>query len=459
MAIVFKGGLVVTEQAAIEADVRVERGKIDLIQSNIDAGNDRVIDASGKILVPGGIDVHTHFNIDVGCIAVDDFESGTIAAAFGGNTAIVDHMGFGPKGCSLHHQVEVYEGYTKGKCVVDYGLHGVIQHVDEAILEEMAPMVEEGICSFKIYLTYGYKVDDLDALKVLHRLKELGGITAVHCENDAIIRYMKEKFIQEGHLSEKYHPLVRPNCCEAEAVGRMIALSEVAGNAPLYVVHVSTAEGVDAIRRAREKGLYVYGETCPQYLFLDDSLYALPNHEGLKYIMSPPLRKKADQQAIWEGIQDGTLQVVGTDHCTFDFYGDKQKGRDDFTKCPNGGPGVETRMPLMFSEGVVKGRITLNQFAEITSTNPAKLFGMYPQKGVIAEGSDADIVLIDPEKEVTITKSLLHEKVDYTVYEGFKVKGWPVMTMVRGEVVVEHQKLLAKPGSGRFIKRKRRKCE
>lgn len=453
MKTLIKNGLIVLEDHQIKGDILIDNDKIIRIAENINDNADTVIDASGKILIPGGIDVHTHFNIDVGVVAVDDFESGTIAAAFGGTTTIVDHMGFGPAGCNLHHQVEVYKGYTDGKCVTDFGLHGVIQHVDDAILDEMASMVEEGFSSFKIYLTYDYKVDDYDAIRVMNRLKELGAVTTVHCENDAIIHYMKEKFIREGKLSEIYHPQVRPNFCESEAVTRMIALAQIAENAPLYVVHVSAKESVDEIRKAKAAGFEVYGETCPQYLFLDESAYALPNHEGLKYIMSPPLRAKENQNMIWQGILDGTIQTVATDHCSFDFNGDKQCGRDDFTKCPNGGPGVETRVPLLYSEGVAKGRINLNQFADIISTNPAKIFGLYPKKGVIAVGSDADIVMINPEKKVTITKSMLHEKVDYTPFEGFELEGYPVMSMVRGTVVTREDQLCVEPGFGQLIRR------
>ena len=455
MKTLIKSGLIVMENSRMVGDVFIDDERISKIDSKIDEPADQIIDAGGKILIPGGIDVHTHFNIDVGVVAVDDFKSGTTAAAFGGTTTIVDHMGFGPAGCNLHHQLEVYKGYTNGQCVVDYGIHGVIQQVDDEILDEMASMVEEGITSFKIYMTYDYKVDDYDAIRVLKRLKDLGAVTTVHCENDGVIRYMKEKFISEGKLSEHYHPLVRPNSCESEAVLRMISLAEIAENAPLYIVHVSAMESVEAIRNARAAGFNVYGETCPQYLFLDEESYDLPDHEGLKYIMSPPLRAKENQEKIWQGICDGTIQTVATDHCTFDFNGDKQRGRDDFTKCPNGGPGVETRVPLIYSEGVAAGRIDLNQFADIVSTNPAKIFGLYPKKGVIAVGSDADIVMIDPEKEVTITKSMLHEKVDYTLYEGFKVKGYPVMSMVRGTVVTKDGELLVKPGFGQMVRRGR----
>ncbi len=414
---------------------------------------DQTIDAKGLIILPGGIDVHTHFNIDVGVRSVDDFMTGTRAATFGGNTMIVDHMGFGPIGCSLHHQWEVYKGYTEGQCITDYSLHGVLQHVNAEILEEMKQMTEEGISSFKAYLTYDHKLSDDAILQVLETLKAVGGIMPVHCENDAVIRYKREKFLAEGHTEARYHPLSRPGYCEEEAVDRMITLSETVDGGPLYIVHVSAGESVERIRAAKKKGDFVYGETCPQYLVLDDHYYE-DDDEGLKYILSPPLRKKQDQEKIWEGLRDGTLSVVATDHCSFDFHGDKQKGKVDFTKCPNGAPGVETRIPILFSEGVSAGRLDLQTFVQVISTNPARLFGMYPQKGVIAPGSDADLVFIDPEMEVTITHDILHENVDHTPYEGFKVKGWPVQTMIRGQVVVKDGELQVQPGFGRFIRRK-----
>ncbi len=456
MKTLIKCGTVVLEDEVILGDVLIEDGKIVRIEEKINDVVDRVIDAEGKIVLPGGIDGHTHFNLHVGSnVTSDDFTTGTIAAAFGGNTAIVDHMGFGPKGCDLHHQAGVYHGYADGKCVIDYGFHGVVQEVDADILEEMASMADDGHPSFKIYLTYDYKVEDAEALKVMKRLKDVGGITTVHCENDAAINYLRRKFVGEGKCAPKYHALSRPESCENESVLRMITLAEAAGDAPLYIVHVSSARSAQLIKEARARGQHVFGETCPQYLFLDETSYELPGDEGLKYIMSPPLRDKSNQEKLWNYIKDGTLQVVATDHCTFNYHGSKELGRDNFTLCPNGGPGVETRVPLVFSEGVAKGRINLVKFARIISTNPARLFGLYPKKGALRPGSDADIMLIDPHKEVTITKSLLHENVDYTPYEGFKVTGWPVMTMVRGQVVVENGKLMQEPGYGEFQKRGR----
>lgn len=454
MKTLIKCGTLVLEDEVILGDLLVEDGCIAQIGQKLEVPADRVIDAEGKIVLPGGIDGHTHFNLHVGGnVTSDDFTTGTIAAAFGGNTAIVDHMGFGPQGCPLHHQAQVYHGYADGKCVIDYGFHGVVQHVDDAIIEEMASMADDGHPSFKIYLTYDYKTEDAQALRVMKRLKDVGGVTTVHCENDAAINYLRRKFVAEGKGAPKYHALSRPETCENESVLRMIALAEAAGDAPLYIVHVSSARSAQLIKEARARGLHVYGETCPQYLFLDESCYELPGDEGLKYIMSPPLRHKSNQEKLWNYIKDGTLQVVATDHCTFNFHGSKELGKDNFTLCPNGGPGVETRVPLMFSEGVSKGRLNLVEFSHIISTNPAKLFGLYPQKGALRVGGDADIVLMDPHREVTITRDLLHENVDYTPYEGMTVTGWPVLTMVRGQVVVENGELRQQPGFGQFIRR------
>lgn len=446
---------IVTPDEVLLGDLLIEDGKIIRICERIDEPVDRVIDGEGKITLPGGIDAHTHFNLHVGNnVTSDDFETGTIAAAFGGNTMIIDHMGFGPSGCDLHHQANVYHSYADGRCVIDYGFHGVIQHVDDPVIEEMSSMIEDGYPSFKIYLTYDYKTGDADAIRVLNRLRQLGGMTTVHCENDAAITWLRKKFVDSGKTSPLFHGLSRPESSENEAVCRMIALAEAAGNAPLYIVHVSSARSARMIKEARARGLNVFGETCPQYLFLDESRYEEKNGEGLKYIMSPPLRHPDNKEKLWSYIKDGTLCVVATDHCAFDYHGLKQLGRDDFTKCPNGAPGVETRIPLMFSQGVAGGRLNLNEFAGIVSTNPAKLFGLYPKKGALVVGSDADIMMIDPHKEVTIQKSLLHEHVDYTPYEGMKVTGWPVMTMVRGEIVVDHGRLLKQPGFGRFVARK-----
>lgn len=467
MKTLIKNGLVVLEDGPVRADLLIDGetiaaiGEADEIcgREAVDAAADcRVIDASGRIVLPGGIDPHTHFNIMTSVRSVDDFTSGTVSAVFGGTTTIVDHMGFGPKGCDLHHQFQVYKEYTDGKCVADYGFHGVYQDLDEQILEETASMVDEGLSSFKMYLTYDYRQSDEEAIRILKRLGELGGMTTVHCENHAILTWLREKFLAEGRTEAKYHPLSRPSYCETEAVDRMIDLAMAAGDQPLYVVHVSAGESAERIRQARQAGQKVFGETCTQYLVLDDSVYDDPQ-EGLKFIMSPPIRGKEHQEILWQALRDGTLLTVATDHCSFDYHGDKQMGKEDFTKCPNGAPGAELRMPILFSEGVSKGRLDLTTFAKVTSTNAARLFGMYPKKGTIRVGSDADLVLFDPEREVDVTRLILHDNTDYTPYEGMHVKGWPVLTMIRGTVVVENERLQVKPGFGNFIRRGKSICD
>lgn len=455
MSSIIKNGTIVTASDLYKGDIFIEDGIIKEIGVNISKNCDELIDAEGKYVIPGGIDVHTHLNLNVGfAVANDDFYTGTVAAACGGTTTVIDHMGFGPKGCNLHHQVKVYHEYADNNAVIDYSFHGVVQHLNDEIIEEMKEIVDvEGIPSFKIYMTYGFKVTDEEALKVLIRLKELDGITTVHAENDDAVNYLRDSFIKQGKKAPIYHALSRPDECEAEAISRMINLAAIAGNAPLYIVHLSTKLGLDYIKMAQDNGQKVYAETCPQYLLLDEERYNEPNNEGLKYIMSPPLRKKHNQKELWKGLRDGNIHVVATDHCPFAFNKEKQLGKDDFTKCPSGGPGIETRIPLMFSEGVMKKRIDINRFVDITSTTPAKIFGLYPKKGTIAVGSDADIVLIDPKKEVTLTKSMLHENVDYTLYENMKLQGYPVLTMVRGKVIVRENNFIGEKGYGQFIKR------
>ncbi|MEL7597246.1 MAG: dihydropyrimidinase [Clostridiaceae bacterium] len=457
MATIIKNGTIVTASDTYLGDIYIEDGIIKEISVELQKDCENVINAKGKYVIPGGVDVHTHLNLDVGiAVANDDFYTGTVAAACGGTTCIVDHMGFGPKGCNLQHQVDVYHGYADGEAVIDYGFHGVIQHVNHDILNEVNKIVnEEGIPSFKIYMTYDYKVSDEEALKVLLRLKELGGITTVHPENNDAVNYLRRDFVSKGLTSPIYHALSRPPECEAEAISRIINLASVAGDAPLYIVHLSSALGLQQVKIAQERGQRIYAETCPQYLLLDEERYKEANNEGLKYIMSPPLRKKENQDKLWKALKDGNISTVATDHCPFAFNKEKQMGKDDFTKCPNGVPGIEERIPLMFSEGVMKKRISINRFVDVCCTTPAKIFGLYPQKGVIQVGADADIVLIDPNKEVTLTKNVLHENVDYTAYEGLKLKGYPVLTMCRGKVIVENNCFIGEKGYGRFIKRQK----
>ena len=464
-----KGGLAVTENAEEPCDILCSGEKIKQIGKNLSAPDAEIINAEGKIVIPGGVDVHTHFCLEQGtatagtapagtapagtAAASDDFYTGTLAAAWGGTTAIVDHPGFGPAGCSLDTQIKKYHALAEGRAVIDYSFHGVIQHVDEDVLSKMETLAKEGITSYKVYTTYGFKLSDESIYRVLERAGDLGLLIAVHSENDGVINYLREKFRAAGKLSPRYHPLSRPAEAEAEAISRMILLAKMAGDAPLYIVHLSGAPGLEFIKNARAKGQKnLYAETCPQYLLLDESLYSLPGPEGLKYLICPPLRGADHREALWQGLVSG-IDTVATDHCPFFFGTQKILGRDDFTKCPSGAPGAEERIPLMYSEGVAKKRLSLRRFTDLCCTAPAKLFGLYPQKGVLKEGSDADIVIIDPEKREVLGRERLHANVDYSIYEGIKVQGYPVCTISRGEVIVRDGSACARLGRGKFIKR------
>ena len=448
---IIKNGLVVLEDGVRETDVRIENGVIAEIGDNLSGGE--IGDATGKYVLPGGIDVHTHLCLDVGiAVAQDDFYTGTVAAACGGTTTIVDHPGFGPAGCALDHQIMLYHSLAAGNAVIDYSFHGVMQHVDEDVLSKMETLAAEGITSHKVYMTYGFKMSDEDIYAVLRRAKELGVMITVHPENDGLVNTRRKELSERGHTAPKYHAISRPEPCEAEAISRITHISAVAGDAPLYIVHLSNHLGMQYINLAKQNGLKnLFAETCPQYLLLDDSYYE--REDGLKYVLSPPLRDKSNNALLWDDIQRGDIDTVATDHCPFDYTLKQKLGGADFTKCPNGMPGVELRFPLMFSEGVMKGRISPVQFAKLCATNPAKLFGMYPQKGVIRQGSDADIVIVDPEKVYTVTHDRLHENVDYTPYEGFEMQGVIHCVISRGDVIVQGNEYIGAKARGQFIKR------
>ena len=450
---VIKNGRVVTENSVIETDILIRGGKIAKIADGLSDGE--TIDAAGKYVLPGGIDVHTHMSLDVGiAVAQDDFYTGTIAAACGGTTTIVDHLGFGPKGCSLDHQINRYHELARDKAVIDYSFHGVIQHVDDSVLAMMATLARQGITSYKIYMTYGYKISDEDIYVILKRAKELGVMITVHPENDGIVNKRRGEFVSAGKTAPIYHALSRPEQCEAEAINRAIQICTMAGDAPLYIVHLSNHLGMQYIKLGKSNGLKnIFVETCPQYLLLDDTYYT--HEDGLKYVLSPPLRNKANNGLLWDDIINGDIDTVATDHCPFDLTLKEKMGKEDFTKCPNGMPGVETRIPLMFSEGVLKNRISPITFANICAANPAKLFGMYPKKGVIKPGSDADIVIIDPSTGYTLTHERLHENVDYTPYEGMQIKCTIDCVISRGEVIVKNNTYTGGKARGHFIKRRK----
>jgi dihydropyrimidinase len=463
ISLLIKNGFVVTERDEAVRDVLVSGETIAEIGEageNLAAGPETaVIDAAGKIVIPGGIDAHTHLALDVGfTVASDDFFTGTVAAAYGGVTAIVDHPAFGPTGCPLGYQIEQYHKLAERNAVIDYGFHGVIQHVDDTVLNAMPSLAAAGITSYKVYLTYDYKIEDGGLYRVLEKAGKENLLITVHPENDGVINHLRRTFIAAGKTAPRYHPLSRPLECEAEAVGRMTLIARMAGDAPLYIVHLTNGLALDFIRAARGRGQRnLYAETCPQYLLLDESRYDLPGDEGLKYIMCPPLRAKADQAALWAGLALGDINVIATDHCPFFFATQKKRGSNDFTRTPSGAPGIEERMALIYSEGVVKNRITLRQFVNLNSTNPAKLFGLYPRKGTLRKGADADIVILDPSARTVLTAKDIHSNVDYTAYEGFTAIGQPITTISRGEVIVQDGVFRGAKGRGRFLKREKRR--
>ena len=462
MSTLVAGGTVVTATETLQSDILIENGRIVAFGENIDRTNGQeIIDATGCYVMPGAIDVHTHLNLSVGEEKVSDgFYYGSVAAAHGGTTCIVEHPGFGPVGCELNHQMDLYRNQAKDEMVIDYGLHGTVQHVDEPMLNAIKDLTANGIPSLKVYLTYGGRLGDEDIIKVMKATHAAGGLTAFHAENHAIISELTQELRDKGDISNPaLHPKSRPDYSEAEAVNRLIALSRAVGNAPLYIVHLSTASGLEVIREARKNGFPVYAETCPQYLTLTDNCYQEKDNKGLQYIMSPPLRKQQDCDALWEGLADGTIDVVATDHCSFSFSQKLKKGITNIFNSPGGIPGVETRVPLLFSEGVLKNRIDLNRFVQLVSTNPARIMGLSPQKGTIEIGTDADLMILDPTKEKSINTESLHQHVDYTPFAGMTVKGWPKTVMLRGEILVRDGKLLASKGFGQYIKRKITKQE
>lgn len=453
MRVLIKNGTVVNADGQAKQDLLIENGLISQLADEISVEQPcEIIDASGCYVMPGGVDVHTHFNIDVGIArSCDDFFTGTRAAACGGTTTIVDHMGFGPAGCRLRHQLETYQGYAAYKAVIDYSFHGVIQHINSAVLDEIPMMVEAGISSFKLYLTYKYKLNDDEVLQALRHLHGAGALTTVHPENDAAIARKRSEFLAAGKTAPRYHALSRPVECEAEAIARMINLAQLAGNAPLYIVHLSNGLGLDYLRLARARHQPVWVETCPQYLLLDDRYYE--REDALKYLLSPPLRNASNNDALWCGISDGAIDVLATDHCAFSMAQRQHLSNGDFSRCPNGLPGVENRLLLLFSHGVITGRISPEHFVALTSANPAKLFGLWPQKGQLAPGADADVVIIDPRRTTTIRHEMLHDNADYSPWEGFICQGSIRQTLARGRVIFSNGTFCGVAGQGRFLRR------
>lgn len=457
MAKVIKGGTIVTATDLYQADVLIEGEKVTRVGVNLDAIDADVIDATGCYVFPGGIDPHTHLDMPFGgTTTADDFETGTRAAAFGGTTSIIDFC-LTSKGKPLKEAIDAWHAKSEGKAVIDYSFHLMISEMNGQVMEQLPQVIrEEGITSLKVFMAYKnvFQCDDSTLFQTLVKAKELGALVQVHAENGDVIDYLTKKALDEGHTDPIYHALTRPPEVEGEATGRAIALTALAGS-QLYVVHVSCAAAVEKIADARNKGLQIWGETCPQYLVLDQTYLEKPDFEGAKYVWSPPLREKWNQDVLWNALKNGQLQTVGSDQCSFNFKGQKELGRGDFTKIPNGGPIIEDRFSILYSEGVHRGRITINQFVDIVSTKVAKLFGMFPEKGTIAVGSDADIVIFDPAVERTISAQTHHMNVDYNPFEGMKVHGDIVTVLSRGQFVIRDKQFVGTPGAGKYIRRKK----
>lgn len=455
---IIKGGRVATASDVFTCDIAIRDGKIVALGTDLGEARD-VIDAGGRWVLPGGIDSHVHISqpSGEGIVMADDFESATRSAAMGGNTTILPFC-LQESGQSLRTAIENYHAKAEGQCYTDVSFHMIISDPSPQVLgQELPALVRDGYTSFKIFMTYdGLALGDLDILRVMAVAKDTRALVMIHAENYDIIRYLTEQFETEGKTAPKYHASSRPKIAEREATYRAISLAELS-DVPLMVVHVSNRETMEEIRRARQRGLRIYGETCPQYLVLTENDLDGLNMEGAKYVCSPPPRDVDSQEACWEGLQQDVFSVFSSDHCPF-RYDDSQgkltpKGRTSFRWVPNGIPGVGARLPILFSEGVMKGRIDINRFVAVTSTNHAKAYGLYPRKGTIAIGADADIAIWDPEIRQVLTHSMLDDGSDYTPYEGLELTGWPILTMVRGKVVVCEGKLSADKGVGAYLPR------
>ncbi len=452
---VIKNGTIVTAADTYASDLGIAGGRIAAIAADLPAENaGTVINAAGRMVMPGGIDVHTHLDMPFGgTTSADDFKSGTIAAAFGGTTTLVD-FAIQFKGQTLRQAFDGWMGKAEGKAAIDYSFHCIITELGDAHMEEMGQLVREGVSSFKLFMAYPgvFMLDDATIFRAMSQAAKHGGLICMHAENGGAIDVIVRRALAEGKRAPKYHALTRPTTAEAEATGRAIALAEMAG-APVYIVHLSCNDALEKVREARDRGLPAYAETCPQYLFLSIDNFDVPGFEGAKYVFTPPLREKWHQEKLWQGLAKDTLQVVSTDHCPFCYKEQKELGKDDFTKIPNGGPGIEHRLSLVYTGGVHGKRFSANRFVQLVATAPAKLFGLYPRKGTIAVGSDADLVVFDPDQEQVISAKTHHMRVDYSMFEGIRVKGVPQTVLSRGRVVIESNKFVGHAGAGEFVRR------
>jgi dihydropyrimidinase len=459
-----QNGAIVNAGSTQHADLLIDGSTIKEIRAGIPASAaEKVVDATGLLLLPGGIDAHTHLDMPFGGTqSADDFLTGTRAAAIGGTTTIVD-FAIQARGTKMRNALDTWWKKAEGRACIDYGLHMIVTDLPDAGLEDMDDMVREGVASFKLFMAYPnvLMVDDATIFKAMRQTAKNGALICMHAENGSVIDVIVQRALAEGKTAPIYHALTRPTRAEAEAVHRAIAMAEIAG-VPVYIVHLSSEDALNQVREARDRGLPAFAETCPQYLLLslEDNMLDKDGRdsgwEGAKYVFTPPLREKKNQPKLWDGLRTDNLQVVSTDHCPFCFEDQKALGKDDFTKIPNGGPGIENRLQLLHHHGVGQGNLTLNRFVELVSTAPARIFGMYPKKGVLAEGSDADIVLWDASADHTISAKTHHMRVDYSMFEGFKVRGNARDVYSRGELIVSQGEFIANPGRGQYLRRQAR---
>lgn len=456
-----RNGRIVTAADDYTADILVDGERIKVIGQDLPVQADQAIDAGGKYVIPGGVDCHTHMELPVGAVvSSDDFETGTIAAAHGGTTTIID-FATQARGGRMHAALDEWLAKAEPKAVIDYGMHMIISYLPDDLLPEMDALVREGVTSFKLFTAYPdrLQLDDGSIFKAMQRTGENGGFIMMHAENGSVIDYLVQRYIADGKVTPNYHPLSRPHQAEAEAVHRVIALADLA-RVPVYIVHVSSHLAMEEIRAARDRGIPAYGETCPQYLYLAYEDYADGSFAGAGYVCSPPIRERANQEPLWQALAADDLQAVATDHCPFcmkeGYRGlpkQKELGIGNFARIPNGVPGVENRMHLVYQGGVVERGWSMNRFVQVTSTAAAKLFGLFPRKGTLAVGSDADLVLWDPQRKYTIRAATHYMRVDYNPYEGITVSGSPALVMSRGCVVFEGDKFVGRRGQGEYVRR------